>query len=271
MDILLGVGAIPRVIVLPDGEDPDSFVRKYGGEAVWKLRNEQALSPVEFQMVLAGAQRGERTTAVRDLVASASLIESPVERDLFLQEIAARTKVSLDALREELARTPLSPRAVQESVNATPPWQPTGPIVTLIGTMIRRPELRPEVFTAWGGSRIDDALLRELFKVLYEDWKRGEARQAEVATGPLSRSAAARLSGSCLYSHTDVEVDEDKAAEIDRRVAHDCLRALEADRVREELTTLKNQLDNSPEGSPRELLERIKALQDRERQLRMRQ
>ncbi len=152
-----------------------------------------------------------------------------------------------------------------------PPWQPSGPIVPLIGAMIRRPALRNDVFTAWGGSRIDDPLLRELFKVLYEDWKRGEARPPESLLDRFPDPPLRDFLVSCLYSQTDSEIDDDKAAAIDRRVAQDCLRALEADRVREDLTTLKNQLAASPEGGTRELLEQIKALQDREKQLRMRQ
>jgi hypothetical protein len=220
-------------------------------------------------MVLAGKQRVERTTAVRDLVASAALIESPVERDLFLQEISANTKVSLDALREELARSPLAPRTPNETA-AAPAWQPSGSLVTLAGAMIRQPELRADVFSAWGGTRIDDPVLRELFKVLYEDWKRCEARPPESLLDRFPDPPLRDFLVSCLY-HNETEDSDEKALEIDRHLAQDCLRALEADRVREELTTLKTQLGNTPEGSSRELLERVKALQDRERQLRKRQ
>ena len=243
-------------------------MRKYGGEAIWKLRNENALSPVEFQMVLAGRQRGERTTAVRDLVASAALIDSPVERDLFLQEIAAKTNVSLDALREELARSPLARRTRGKRL-ATPVWQPAGSLSTLAGALIRRPELRAEVFAAWGGTRIDDPHLRELFKLLYEDWKRGEAREADSLLDRFPDPPLRDFLVSCLY-HNESEDTDDKAAEIDRQVAFDCLRMMEADGVRAELAALKSELQSSPDGASAELLGRLQTLMLREKELRTR-
>lgn len=264
VDVLLAVGVRPRVLMLPDGEDPDSFVQAQGGEAVWKLRNEAALSPVEFQIALAKRDKTARGEAAKQLVASAALIASPVEQDVFLQEISAKTRISLDALRRELAHVQPAPRTARDDDIPRGKWPEPGPFSTLLRVLVRRPELRGDVFQEWQPRDIADANLSQLANGLVAEWMRGDTSDAEHLLDEFPESPLREFIVDSLYE-TENAHGEERALEIDRQVAQDCLRALKADELRGEIRELKERL--AREDSP-ELLAQMQALLQQEKELR---
>jgi DNA primase len=266
IDVLLAAGTSPRVIVLPPEEDPDSYVRKHGGEAVWKLKNESALSPAEFQLLLAKHSGRNASEAARRLVESAALIESPVEQDVFLREAAEQTGVSLDAMRRELDRSRAPIR--QDSQQVTPPrtnWPPPGILTDLARTLIRRPELRPVAFANWASLRIEDPTMRELFKVMYEEWRHGDGREPVALLDVFVEPPLRDFVSDSLFESGESE-DADRALDADRQFVLDSLRNLEADRVREELADLKRRLTKSPDDM--DLLTQMQNLMKKEKELR---
>jgi DNA primase len=124
-DILLTVGTSPRVLILPEDEDPDSFVKKRGSEAVWEIFN-HAPSPVEFQLHLARRAKIPAAQTAKDLVQSAANILSPVEQETFLREVSSKTGISMDALLRELARNRTKP-AAQPQQQRSEIWPTPGP------------------------------------------------------------------------------------------------------------------------------------------------
>lgn len=266
VDVLLAANVRPRVLMLPDGEDPDSFVQAHGGEAVWKLRNESALSPVEFQIALAKRENMARGEAAKQLVASAALIASPVEQDVFLQEISAKTRISLDALRRELAHVQPAPRAGRDDEIPRGKWPEPGPLPTLLRVLVRRPELRGDVFQEWQPHDVADANLSQLANGLAAEWMRGETSEVERLLDDFPESPLREFIVDSLYEG-ETSANDDRALEIDRQIAQDCLRALKADELRGEIRELKERL--SREDSP-ELLTRMQALMRQEKELRTR-
>jgi DNA primase len=265
VDVLLGVGASPRVMVLPEQEDPDSFVRRQGGEAVWKLRNE-ALSPVEFQLLLASRARGSISEAAKELIASAALIASPVEQDVFLQQIAAKTGISSDALRRELARV-RTPRPSDEATAAREKWPPPGAVTSLARVLVRNPELRPLVFEKWKPEAGDDQRMSELLAHLYGEWESETMREPESLLDRFPESPMRDFLAECLYEESG-EVNEHRQAEIDQQIALDCLRTLEAASIREKIAELKRHLAAAPDD--RGLLAELQDLMRKEKELRAR-
>jgi len=269
IDVILAAGASPRVIVLPKEEDPDSYVRKLGGEAVWKLKNESALSPAEFQLLLAeNSGRSGRDAAAR-LVESAALIENRVTQDIFLRDVASKTGVNLDALRRELDRARTPGYADSKPVETTPPnWPPTGILTDLARTLVRRPELRPVAFANWSSLKIDDTHLRELFKLMYEDWRRGSEHEPVALLDRLLEPPLRDFVSDALFD-TETEENPDHALEGDRQFVLDSLRVLEADRVHYEIEDLRPRLHKAPDDM--ELLNRMQTLMKKEKELRRKQ
>jgi DNA primase len=265
IDVLMGVGITPQVIVLPENEDPDSFVRKQGGEAVWKLRNE-ALSPVEFQLFQARRSKTTRSAAVQELVTSAALIASPVEQDAFLQEIAAKSQISLDALRRELARV-RTPQRESEMLPTRDNWPPPGPLSVLARVLVKRPELRSVAFETWKPEAISDQKFVALFKSLYEEWQSGEMREPETLLDVFTESPLREFLAESLDEDVEEdEVPESRQLDIDKQTVLDCLRMMQADELKAQIGTLKRNLAESPNDAG--LLEELQTLMRKEKDLR---
>jgi DNA primase len=266
IDVLVAAGVAPKVIQLPPEEDPDSYVRKFGGDAIWSLC-QSALSPVEFQLVLAQRSKTPLAEAARELMQTAAAMESPVDQDVLLREIAAKTGISLDALRDELSRTRSHTRG-GERLAERPVWPLPGSITQLARVLIRRPELRELAFSRWTFGKIDDAQLRTLYKVLFDAWKKDDQRDPQTLLDHFPDPPLRDFVAECLYEDMG-EIDAEKVLEIDRQVAEDCLKMMEADGLREELAGLKQKLAQSKDhAETAELMRTMQDLMKREKELR---
>jgi len=107
LEILQNQGLGVRVLELPSGEDPDTFVRSFGPEAFKELLNEAAaLTEFKLNTII---RRGDfstvdgKVTTISRIVTVLAEIDSPVEKSEYLRWAAARLKVSEDVLAAELA------------------------------------------------------------------------------------------------------------------------------------------------------------------------
>lgn len=103
-DELLIVGLDSNVVVLPEGEDPDSFVRKRGAD---ELRGFMRSAPHYFAFLKQEALSGSRTTYRKDqvlkhLLGAVSSVTDRVRQDLYVQEISSLFEVPVGALRSGL-------------------------------------------------------------------------------------------------------------------------------------------------------------------------
>jgi len=112
-DELLVIGLESRVVILPEGEDPDSFVRKRGAE---ELRSEMRSAPNYFGFLKEEAQRGSRTTyrkteVIKHALQSVSAVGDAVRQELYLQEISSLFEVPVESLRGGLVKRTRSEKA----------------------------------------------------------------------------------------------------------------------------------------------------------------
>ncbi|MDD4858049.1 MAG: DNA primase [Candidatus Krumholzibacteria bacterium] len=103
-DALLTVGLDSNVVVLPEGEDPDSFVKKKGAE---ELRGYMRSAPNYFAFLKKEALSGSRTTyrknqVIKHLLETLSSITDPVRQELYLQEMSTLFDVQAPTLRSGL-------------------------------------------------------------------------------------------------------------------------------------------------------------------------
>jgi DNA primase len=112
-DVLLAAGIQPLVVTLPDGEDPDSMVRK-GGAPALKPFLDAAVDVVDRKLQLL-EEKGfflsiERTrSAVDKLIPTLRAATDPTLRDIYVARVAARTGVRRETLEEELRSQPSTP------------------------------------------------------------------------------------------------------------------------------------------------------------------
>ncbi len=124
LETVLRCGLDPQFVLLPDGVDPDAYMRKEGVDA-FRLLVSQARGFVDF--VLEGRKLRTVTderAALRELVALLRLIGDPATRELYANEVAARLRVTKEVLLADAAELPAArPRvpgtdAIEEKVLA---------------------------------------------------------------------------------------------------------------------------------------------------------
>ncbi len=110
--ILEEAGLKVKVIRVPGSKDPDEFIKANGAEAFEKVI-ETAMDPVDFEMMVLMNQHGNDTVegqvqTLHDMARRLSQIQSDMERELHIRDVAAKMKVSEVSLKtevEELRRT----------------------------------------------------------------------------------------------------------------------------------------------------------------------
>ncbi len=106
LDLALAQGLQVRVVLLPEGEDPDSYVQRFGAAALEQYIAENARDVVLLKMRLLfdEAQRDpvRRAEVLKDIVASIALIPDPIRRSEYTRECAAAAAIDERALLEEV-------------------------------------------------------------------------------------------------------------------------------------------------------------------------
>jgi DNA primase len=94
VDLILEQGLDVRVIELPDGHDPDSFVRKHGGDA-FQERINGAVSFLEFKAdyfrrlgMLSNAEG--KTRAIRSIVNTIARMKDELRRMVYIKDLAEK-------------------------------------------------------------------------------------------------------------------------------------------------------------------------------------
>lgn len=117
-------GVPAQVIELPSGEDPDSFVQSQGAEA-FKLRLQQARPVMDLFMedVLAGADGGieQKVQAAKVVIERVAGLTNSMEQDLYLKDLARRSGIDLELLKQTLAETLQQPVQQPDDYRGTPP------------------------------------------------------------------------------------------------------------------------------------------------------
>jgi DNA primase len=105
LDLALEQDLNVKIVLLPEGEDPDSYVQQLGPEAFRAYITREAKDFILFKtnLLLADAQGDpiKKAALIKDIVGSIALIPDPIKRSVYLKECSALLEVSEQALVEE--------------------------------------------------------------------------------------------------------------------------------------------------------------------------
>lgn len=206
LSIVRDTGAVVRVIVVPDGKDPDEYIRKHGADAFRQLV-QKALPLVEYRLkyVLAHTNvdtlegkvkalhemlpvlAGIRETAVR------SEYEKKLAQTLLLDEGVVRTELQHFARGTDMEEVVPSRVPIRQVVNKHDnALRRAGRIV--IRMVWQDVSLIYHVDSVLPIERIGDPVQREILKFLQDLGSQGQAPDDVTAAEKLSEDAAAELS-----------------------------------------------------------------------------
>ncbi|HEY3403384.1 MAG TPA: DNA primase [Ohtaekwangia sp.] len=117
IDLVLKGGLNVRVVLLPDGDDPDSFSKKMGSTEFKQYLKGHSKDFISFKIDLLAQESGhdpiKKAEAIRDIVTSISLIPDPIKRSVYIQETGLLLKIQETVLLTELNKILINDRQKQ--------------------------------------------------------------------------------------------------------------------------------------------------------------
>ena len=106
IDMLLAEGMNIRVLLFPEGDDPDSFARKHPQEYVEKFIEKEATDFIDFKAEIllkdAGTDPIKKAEAIRNIVKSVSFVQNALKKEVYLKEVSNKFGLSEQSLFNEL-------------------------------------------------------------------------------------------------------------------------------------------------------------------------
>lgn len=210
LDALLEAGFEVKVLTLPDGLDPDSFIRKRG-EAEYRRALEAAPGYIDYVTDRAVVQHGLGTPQGKLEVANAVLpylarIPNPIMRQELTDRLAARALVDDRLLREELKRAAVGRRP---AVDKPRKYAATPTERKLLRLFLENDEVQDNLLPGLVSEGILEGLVtKDVFAKMLEIRNAGERMEIHRLEAMLS-SENQQLVHECLLSSEDIPAPED--------------------------------------------------------------
>jgi len=108
IDLVLKEGMNVKVVLFPDGDDPDSFSRKHSLAEVQEFIEgaEQDFVTFKAELLLEGAGNDpiRRANLINDIADTVALIPDAIKRSVYVEEVSKRFGISTDILFDRITR-----------------------------------------------------------------------------------------------------------------------------------------------------------------------
>lgn len=180
LQLFIELGTMPRVVVLPEGDDPDTFVRRQGGEEFRSLiKNATSLFEffVDRTVQRTGLDAAGKVAAVSKIAPMLKLMSNPVERSVYGRAAAARIGVEEGDMAKAVGG------AVQQTAQIIARASLKGASTAdanfsaermLVKTMLCHPKTIRGVFEKIEPATFKDDWCRTVANVLFGEAKKGE-------------------------------------------------------------------------------------------------
>ena len=243
LEVLLGEGVRVRVVELPEGHDPDSFLKAEGGDA-YRRRIEEAPEALEWLMRQAerahdlGAPEG-KAGFFSALLPALVRIDNAVERSAWLARAVERGGLDEAAAREELRRA-LGGRgagaaAVAEAARRAPArkaWALMPAERWLLALVVLGAEGVDEALAELGEADLDGLGAASLLRAAKAIWRRGDPVTMPALTAETDDEDARRL-----LSEIAIE-----GAPTEGLAAHECVREIRRQPLRARMAEIQKSL-----------------------------
>ncbi len=140
IDMVLEEGLNVKVMLLPDGEDPDSFARSHSATEVVDFISAHETDFVLFKtkLLLEDAQNDpiKRAALINEIVRSISIIPDTITRSVYIRECSSILKIDEQVLYTETAKIHRQKKGISEEKsipNEIPQQSDVSPVITAKG------------------------------------------------------------------------------------------------------------------------------------------
>ena len=199
--LLENTGLEVKVVVIPDGKDPDEFIKKNGPERFRALL-EGAVSDIEYKLLMAadGINLGSDDGRLRYLSAAAEVIatdDDVMTRDIYIGRLCEKYGVSRTALTakvDELRRKNykirqkkeiseiIRPKFTKDDINPERRRSPkaTSAEETLIAVLLQHPDFYDEVKAKLAPEKMVTGLNRRIYEIISATIESGRSLDISV-------------------------------------------------------------------------------------------
>lgn len=165
IEICYAEGMNAKILPLPKGEDPDTYIRTHGSNN-FKKQIAKAISPLEFLLNISGKNN---LNTIRYLLHLISSSPDPLQRDEAIRELAERSKANEIILREELKNISLKKHSTYATGKTS---QNIGDMISpackeeqmLLKIVLSMPEKAGDVIHSLDIKAIKDPTISNIFK-----------------------------------------------------------------------------------------------------------
>jgi DNA primase len=133
IDLVLKEGMNVRVVLLPDGEDPDSYARKVGSSAFRDYLKAHSKDFISFKIDLLAADASndpiKKAEAIREIVSSIAVIPDPIKRSVYVRETSDLLHIAEQVLLSEMNKLLIRERQKKRQ-ESTGEARETLPVIT---------------------------------------------------------------------------------------------------------------------------------------------
>ena len=109
ISLILREGMNPRVVFLPDGDDPDSFSRKHTLEEIQAFIEEHEQDGIVFKTDLMLSEAGEdplkKANLINEIADTVAEIPDAIKRQVYVETVARRFEIESDIIQERVRKT----------------------------------------------------------------------------------------------------------------------------------------------------------------------
>ena len=155
-DMILAEGMNIKVLVLPDGDDPDSFARKHSSADFKQYIEDHQVDFIQFKtnLMLNGVtDPAKRSEAINSIVQSIAVVPNQILRDTYIHDCAQRLNIAESTLintmnklireaQDRMNKTPNAEAQRANSTNTTTQKYTNNPSIPKVETMLMQVIIR---------------------------------------------------------------------------------------------------------------------------------
>lgn len=204
LDVLQETGCRLKVISMPEGTDPDDFIRHHGMDG-WRKAMSAAESLLEFKLRVALKNKQNPGDVLGDVLPNLAAMRSDIELEEGVKLVASRLNISWESVKSEIRRFKADQRKIwakpdkiaKNKHNIIKSDKPrdavSGAELGILRLLAANPEKLDYFRSVLGDDFIHEPLYRDLFRAIAGREDRGEYDPAKLLT-ELDDPAAALLS-----------------------------------------------------------------------------
>jgi len=121
VEIFLKSNINPQIIMLPDGFDPDKYIKTFGKDGIDKLVN-NSIDFIDFLLKTKDTSTiAQQQSCLKEIIHLMSLLDSGMNQELYLNKTAEIFKISKESIQNQLTKQPSGVRSLPQEIKPQKP------------------------------------------------------------------------------------------------------------------------------------------------------